>query len=206
MGIIPSTPLTSYDHDVRGVDSLRARVVPGAQFAPALIVNLISRMHMLKQLHGAQSAHWDLAQHSAKSLLEEPLLHPQQWAKAFIFTLARGYGNEDAAMHRDTFLDEETAAKYTELRTDPRTGREVIGWALPTEDFILRAAVKVADRTRGNEMEAGDHQQVYPMGTRLGDITVTEPRIKCPGFRLAYAMWDTAVDVAIQENLWTAST
>lgn len=201
VGII--TPSTSMDGDVHGLDTLRGAVSPGAFFAPTLIVNLIRRMHMLKQLHGARTSHWSLAGNSAKSLLDEPLRHPQQWAKAFMFTLARGMDDEDNYMLRDTFLDETVARRYTELRVDDQTGRESIGWALPTEEFILRAAVKVADRTRGHERQPGDHQRTYPVGTRLGNIEITEPTVKCPGFRLAYAMWDSALHAAVRENLWT---
>jgi hypothetical protein len=193
------------DNDEFGLDTFRSRTLPGAQFAPTTIVGLMRAMGRLKQLHGAKSSSSILAQNSARSLLSEPLYHAQQWAKPFIFTLGKGDGVSDGRLQRDTFLDDDTAERYTKLEVDG-AGNEIIAWSMPTEDFALRVAVRVADRTRGHETEPGDHQRVYPAGTRLGDIEVTEPTIKCPGFRLAYAMWNTAVMVAAEENLWADET
>ncbi len=194
--------LAPYDHDERGIDTLRARTYPGGVLAPALIVGLMRRMHAMKRVHAAKSTHYALAEASSRSLLDTPLRHPQQWAKAFMYTIGEGYGGDDWMLNRDTFLNDDRIKRYTRLHVDV-SGVESIAWLGNHEDYTLTTPVTVADRTRGHEGEPGDHQRLYPIGTRLGDIEVTEPTIKCPGFKLAYAMWGTALDVASKENLWT---
>lgn len=192
--------LPPVDRDVFGYDTLCAVSLPGGVSAPALIVNLVRRMQQMRAQHEVGVGVEQLARASSGPLLAQPLAHPQQHAKAFMFTLAEGVNGSESFLDRDTFMPEWLIEKYT-CAMETVDGRAAIGWAISTEDFVLRTAVTVADRTKGSEMQPGEHQTVYPAGTRLGDIAVTEPTIGCPGSKLAYAMWERTIDVAVDAGL-----
>jgi hypothetical protein len=184
---------------------LREIVYPGGAFAPTTIVNILSRMPAIAVANQATVGVEELARNSARTLLHEPLRHPQQHAKAFSFCLADGFGGSDSALVRSSFMPEEVIEDYTQLGLD-QAGREAIEWSRPTADFLLRASVRVANRLEGSERDSeGDHIAIYPAGTRLGDIRVDEPTIGCPGSQLAYDMWDQAVDAIVGEGLWYQS-
>lgn len=195
-----SLSLPPVDHNEFGFDTLCAASLPGGITAPALIVNLVKRLRQMKAQHELSGGVEQLARSSAKPLLAQPLAHPQQHAKAFMYTLAEGVNGDEGFLDRDTFLPDWLIDRYTQA-TETIDGKPAIGWSMPTEDFVLRTAVTVADRTRGSEMQPGDHQIHYPVGTRLGDIVVTEPTIGCPGSQLAYAMWERTIDVAVDAGL-----
>jgi len=192
------------DHNEYGLDDLRELTVPGGRLAPTLIVNLMRRMPAMARLNGSSASIVDLARNSERSLLTEPLGHPQQHARAFMFTLGDGSNGTDFRLDRSRFMPDEVINKYTRLDTGP-DGAQRIEWALSTEDFILRASVRVPDRTQASTFSPrlGDAATIYPIGTRLGDIAVTEPTIGCPGNQMAYYMWQQAAEVASAENLWT---
>lgn len=189
-------PLQPYDNDKYGLDVLRNMATPGGVANAPLFVSLIQRMPALQRLHGSTSDPEAFARNSV-SLLREPLSHPQQWAKAFVYTLG-----SITELLTDRFLSDELARTYTKLER-LADGQERLAWAIPTEDFTTRFEVRVADRTRGSEADrAGDHWATYPIGTKLKDIAITEPTIGCPGDQLARAMWDRVVDVVVGEELW----
>lgn len=156
-------------------------------------------------LTGATSDTASLAKASARQLLQEPLNHPQQYAKPFIFCLADGYRGTDIAFQRDSFMPDTLIADSVQLDSMAE-GQEILGWSKPTLDFILRAQVSVVNRLEGSERDtSGDHVSVYPAGTRLGDIRVDEPTIGCPGNQMAYEMWGQAVDTIVGMRLWEAA-
>ena len=188
--------LTPFDNDERGLDTLRNVVTPGGELNASLFTSLIRRMPALQQLHGSDLDPEIFARNS-RSLLREPLAHPQQRAAAFVYSLGSLF-----ELLTDDFLTDDLARTYTKVErmTD---GQERLAWAIPTEEFTTRFEVQVADRTRGSETDRdGDHWTLYPVGTKLKDIEVTEPMIGCPGDQLARAMWDRVIDVAVGEALW----
>jgi hypothetical protein len=194
--------LQAIDNNERGLDRLREVSVPGATFAPALLVNLLRRLPAMAAIHGVSTQTEDLARTSATSLLKEPLRHPQQWARAFNFTLIGGTQESDLSYERKSFFPDDLISKYTK-HTVNAAGKEQITWAKPTEDFTLRANVHVANRVLGSEMDmTGNHIMVYPIGTRLGDIKTDEPTIGCPGNLLAYDMWNQAIDTIVAKGFW----
>lgn len=164
-------------------------------------MNLLKRMTAMRSINEANSGVEELARSSKYPLLREPLAHPQQHAKAFVFTLVDGISGTDFGFDRDEFMPDDVIQSYTHL-TSNQQSNEAIGWSKPTEDFTIRASVKVADRLRGSEVEDGDHITTYPIGTRLGDIVVTEPTVGCPGSQMAYQLWDRSIEIATAENLW----
>ena len=183
-------------------ERLREITYPGGALAPATIVNMLKRMPAMAAANGATVSTEELARNSAHPLLYEPLHHPQQLAKAFTFSIADGVRGTDFALDRDSFMPGGVIRRYTKLGHDV-LGREVIDWRIPTRAFVLRANVGVADRIAGSEADfSGDHITVWPIGTRIGDIEVTEPTVGCPGSQMAYDMWDQAVDVIVGEGLW----
>lgn len=199
LGHIPLKPTIVQSPDM---ERLREIVFPGAQFAPATIVNILKRMPAMAAANHARTDVETLAHNSAHALLQEPLHHSQQHAKAFTFCLADGVSGTDAAIDRAHFMPDDVIERYTQLSKDP-AGREVVTWSMPTDDFVLRASVHVTNRLAGSERDiSGDHIDLYPIGTRLGDIRVDEPTIGCPGSQLAYDMWDQALDVIVGEGLW----
>ncbi len=203
LGHIPLQPSTAQEPDV---ERLREVVFPGAQFAPATIVNILKRMPAMATAHRASLDTETLARNSNRTLLQEPLHHPQQHAKAFTFCLADGMGGTDWIIDRDNFMPDDVIDGYTKLGTNA-AGHEAIVWSIPTVDFVLRASVHVANRIEGPEAEMnGDHITLYPAGTRLGAIALNEPTIGCPGSQLAYDMWDQATDVIANEDLWQPAT
>jgi hypothetical protein len=201
-----SASLAPIDHNRRGLDRLREVTFPGARLAPANIVNILRRMPAIARLNRATISIEELAHNSARSLLSEPLRHPQQWAKAFTFCLGEGYEGSDLSLRRDeSFMPDKLIALYTTLCLDPK-GREYIRWSMPTADFVTRTEVRVANRLLGSEADLlGEHITSYPIGTRLGDIKVDEPTIGCPGSQMAYEMWAQTVDVIVGEGFWTAT-
>jgi hypothetical protein len=199
LGEFPLSPEQPLSEDV---ERFRRMTAPGALFAPATIVNMLLRMPRLAKLNHATVGLEGLARSSARPLLEEPLHHPQQYAKAFTFTIADGKRGSDFVMDRDNFMPDEVIEAYTTLGED-KAGREAIVWSRLTTDFVLRTRVRVNNRLEGSEREIeGDHITVYPIGTRLGDIAVHEPTIGCPGSQLAYDMWEQATDVMVNEGFW----
>lgn len=92
--------------------------LPGGYEAPVLITNLISRMDAAARVHGTDVKTHVLAKNSS-GLLHEPLRHPQQWAKAFVFTLVDPdsiltMGGEAFTFRRESgFLSDEILAEYT---------------------------------------------------------------------------------------------
>ncbi len=199
LGHIPLKPLVSQS---TGTERLREIVFPGAQFAPATIVNILRRMPAMARANGASVDTETLARNSAHTLLQEPLHHPQQYAKAFTFCLGDGLRGSDFVLDRNSFMPSDIIESYTQLGTN-LSGQEAVEWSQPTTNFVLRADVHVANRLEGLERDMqGDHIVVYPVGTRLGDIKVDEPTIGCPGSQLAYDMWDQAIDVIVAERLW----
>lgn len=191
------------DDNRQGIDTLREVSAPGGLAAAALVVNLLKRMPAMKDIHGATEEVSALAVNSKRTLLSKPLSHPQQHAKAFVFTLVDGMMGTDITFDRDLFLPDGLIRAYTNLQSN-RMINEAIGWSTSTEDFRLRANVRVANRLLGPEFEDGEHQITYPIGTRLGDIQVSEPTIGCPGSQMAYTLWDRAIEVATAEELWVA--
>lgn len=199
LGSIPLRPVNPSSPDK---EHLRSLVFPGAMFAPATIVNILKRMPTIARLNRATVDSETLARNSAHTLLHEPLHHPQQLAKAFTFTLADGAGGTDGALNRNMFMPEDVITAYTELGENA-VGHEAIVWSKPTEDFTLRANVRVANRLAGSERDqSGEHITMYPIGTRLGDIVLDEPTIGCPGSLFAYDMWEQAIDVIVGEGFW----
>lgn len=195
-------PLAAIDGNHRGLDRLREVTAPGATLAPAIIINILRRVPAMAILHNATVSPEQLARNSAHSLLSEPLHHPQQYARAFVFCLGEGDGGTDRALRRDSFLPDELISAYTQLDIGV-TGKERIKWSMPTTDFLTRAQLHIANRLLGSETDfKGDHITTYPIGTRLGDIEVHEPTIGCPGNEMAYEMWDQAIDVIVGEDLW----
>lgn len=184
------------------VERLREITFPGAELAPVTIVNILKRIPAIAELHGASADLETLARNSAHTLLREPLRHPQQLAKAFTFSIGEGKRGSDFMVDRDNFMPSDVIERYTRIVINNR-GQEVIAWSIPTEDFTLRASVHVVNRLEGPEFELeGEHTTLYPIGTRLGDIEITEPTIGCPGNQLAYDMWDQAIDFIVGEQLW----
>jgi hypothetical protein len=193
-------PLTPFDNNQRGLDTLRNVVTPGGVLNSPLFVSLIRRLPALQQLHGSLSDSETFARNS-KSLLREPLAHPQQWATAFVYTLG-----DLRDLLTDNYLNNGLARVYSKVE-QTSDGQERLAWAIPTEEFTIHREVTVADRTRGSETDHdGDHWATYPVGTKLKDIEVNEPLIGCPGDRLARAMWDRVVDVVVGEELWNKAT
>lgn len=202
LGNLGGINLQPVDNNEQGLDKLREVSLPGGMFAPALLVNLLRRMPAMAAIHGANSTPEDLARNSATSLLKEPMRHPQQWARAFSFTLIGDTQPEDLSYDRKKFFPDDLIASYTK-RTVNAAGKEQITWAKPTEDFTLRANVRVASRVLGSETDLeGNHTITYPIGTRLGDIKTDEPTIGCPGNLLAYDMWAQAIDTIVAKSFW----
>lgn len=188
--------LAPIDNDERGLDTLRNTVTPGGELNAPLFASLVRRMPALQRLHGSTSDIEAFAKNS-RSLLREPLAHPQQWAAAFVYSLG-----SLTELLTEQYLNDELALAYTKVEQLP-DGQERLAWAIPTEEFTTRYEVRVADRARGSETDRqGNHWTTYPIGTRLKDIEVTEPIIGCPGDQLARAMWDRTVDVVVGEELW----
>ncbi|MGB4758711.1 MAG: hypothetical protein WBP26_01515 [Candidatus Saccharimonadales bacterium] len=202
LGNLGGVTLRPVDGNARGLDTLREVSVPGGMLAPALLVNLLRRMPAMAAIHGADATPEDLARNSATSLLKEPLRHPQQWARAFNFTLIGDTQPEDLSYSRKKFFPDDLIASYTK-HTVNAAGKEQITWAKPTEDFTLRANVRVSSRVLGSEVDmTSDHVVTYPIGTRLGDIKTDEPTIGCPGNLLAYDMWTQAINTIVAKNFW----
>jgi hypothetical protein len=197
------TKLEPVDNNEHGLDRLREITVPGARLAPTTIVNLLRRIPEMGRLHGATVSNEALARNSVVSLLDEPLHHPQQWAKPFNFCLATGVdGPQGSGIDRSDFLPEERILALTKLGTDQRDN-ERLEWAMPTANFPLLIDVYVVNRSLGSESDlAGDHVTVYPAGQRLGDIAVNEPTIGCPGAILAREMWAQGIDAITGEGMW----
>lgn len=192
-------PLAPFDYDERGLDTLRNVVTPGGELNAPLFTSLIRRMPALQRLHGG-TLDLEVFARNSQSLLREPLSHPQQWAKAFVYTLG-----SLPELLTDRFLNDNLARYYTKLEYSG-SAKERLAWAIPTDEFATRFEVKVADRPRGSEATPiGDHWTTYPVGTQLKNIEINEPTIGCPGDKLARAMWERAIDVAVGEGLWEAA-
>lgn len=178
--------------------------LPGGLFAPATIVNIVKRIPAMAKIHGSTLPPDVLASNSSATLLHEPLHHPQQWAKAFSFCLASpARDGEDIAIDRNHFMDSEIIAAYTRLGVNS-AGLEAVIWSRPTSEFSLLTNVNVADRSAGPEfVYEGEHRATYPTGTRLGEISVNEPTLGCPGSVLAYEMWHQTIEVANATDLWS---
>jgi hypothetical protein len=198
LGAIPLAPI---DGNEQGLDRLREVSFPGANFAPALIVNILRKIPAIAAIHGATASPENVARASARSLLDEPLHHPQQHAAAFVYCLTGSDTGGQMFFDRKLFLPAESIRSYTRLSVNS-LGKQAVEWSKPTRDFTLQRPVTVANRLRGPEFEGGDHTITYPAGTRLGNIMVNEPTIGCPGKRMAYDMWDQALDVIVGEKLW----
>lgn len=200
LGVRALTPLVGYHPDL---DTLREVSAPGGVLAPGLIVPLLSRIPAIASFHGAKSSYKSLATLSARNLLQSPLSHAQQHAKAFVFCLT-GETKGDITFDRESFLPTKLIAEYTKIETNP-VGHEQIQWALPTSDFRLQTGVHVVSRVASSEQDrSGKNGTFYPAGTRLGDIKTDEPTIGCPGKIVAYALYGAAVSIIIQEQLWTS--
>ena len=192
--------LAPFDNDERGLDTLRNVVTPGGELNAPLFASLIRRMPVLQRIHGSTTDPKTFARNS-KSLLREPLAHPQQWAAAFVFSLG---GLTE--LLKDSYLNDDLAKVYTKVE-QTLDGQDRLVWAIPTEEFTTRWEVRVANRTRGSEIDrAGDHFITYPAGTKLKDIEINEPTIGCPGDQLARAMWDRVIDAVVGESLWDQTT
>lgn len=187
--------LEPYDNNERGLDTLRSVVAPGAMLNSPLFVSLVKRMPAIQRLHGDKSDP-EVFTRASVSLLREPLGHPQQWAKAFVYSLGTL-----ATIMTDDFFDDYLAKSFTRVEENP-DGRTRLGWSRLTEDLLLLTSVTVKDRSRGPEIGPESILTKYPKGTRLGDIKITEPTIGCPGDQLARAMWDRTIDVFVGESLW----
>ena len=83
-------------------------------------------------------------------------------------------------------------------------GIQRVAWSESTEELRTTVEVAVADRNKGPERASrgAEHVTVYPAGTRLGDIAITEEVIGCPGRALAYRTWLQACDVFEGQGLW----
>lgn len=192
-------PLAPLDNNVHGLDTLRNTVEPGAVLAPTLITSLVRRIPAIQQLHRDNTDIEAFARNSV-SLLREPLSHPQQYAAAFVFSLATLQN-----LFSPKFLSDDIALDYTKIQSAPN-GENRLAWAKPTEEFTLLWPVDVPNRVQGSVREriTGDHVTRYPIGTKLIDIAVDEPTLGCPGNQLAAAMWQRVIDVAIAEELWSS--
>lgn len=187
--------LNPYDNNERGLDAFRAVITPGGELNSPLFVSLVRRMPALQTLHGSTSSNEEFARRSV-AILREPLTHPQQWAKAFVYSLGRL-----TTILTERFLDDELALQYTKIEETPEGDR--LNWAIPTADFTIKQDVDVVSRVLGSELDrTGEHITIYPVGTRLGDIEVDEPTFGCPGNLLAVAMWQRTIDVVVGERLW----
>jgi hypothetical protein len=187
-------PLTAYDTNERGLDTLRDAVTPGAMLNAALFTSLIYRLPALQRLHGDTTDPAIFA-HNSVSLLTEPLSHPQQHAAAFVLSLG-----SILEFNSPGFLNDELASRYTKVVATSKGGR--LAWAIPTEEFTTRQTVTVNSRVRGSERYVDQSVLVeYPTGTRLADIAVDEPTIGCPGNKLAIAMWHRVIDIAVAEGM-----
>ncbi len=193
--------LTPQDNNERGIDTLRSVATPAAELNAPVFTALVRRLPAIQRLHGSSTNPASFARNSV-GLLDEPLNHPQQWAKAFAYSL----GSLDEIISGDGFLDDEVAREFTRVVQRPHHG-EALEWAQPTENLTLRQAVDVPSRVLDSELSPITSSSVtmYPVGTRLGDIRVDEPTIGCPGNQLAYTMWNRAIDVAAGEGLWQAT-
>jgi hypothetical protein len=185
------------------LDSLRAVSAFGAVTAPALITNLQRRMPDMAALNGATDDVEGVARNSARSLLAEPMSHPQRWAAAFVFCLAGNGDGQDILRWRDRFMLEELIRTHTRLGTLP-DGRQRVEWKMPTKDFVTRTGIVVVNRLLGPAADTtGDHATPYPAGTRLGDIPDDgEPTIGCQGREMAYAMWNHSLRLIARDELW----
>lgn len=196
LGTLPPA-LTPFDNNEHGLDTLRNVVAPGAILNGSLFASLVLRMPGLQKLHGSKVANEEFARNSV-TLLREPLAHPQQHAEAFVYSLG-SLGEFLTA----NFLGDELAQAYTKIEETPSQS-ERLAWAIPTHDFTLRQDAWVQDRTQGSERDTSDaHRTRYPIGTHLRDIAVTEPTFGCPGNKLANAMWQRTIDVAVGQELWS---
>jgi len=192
------TPLKPFDDNEHGLDTLRQAVRLGAELNAPLFTSLIQRIPALQRLHGNTADVEPFARNSVV-LLDQPLQHPQQLARAFVYSL----GALDE-LFTSNFLNDDIARAYTKVET--MHGADRLNWATPTAtfDLELRMPVDVLDRIHGSELEPNDaHTTIYPIGTRLGDIAVTEPTIGCPGNLLAHAVWQQAIDVVVGEGMWS---
>lgn len=196
--------LEPIDHNERGLDTLREVSVPGGLAAPALVINLLRRIPAMARVHQATDSHEELANRS-RGLLRDPLAHPQQHARAFMYCLTGEAEGDGFSFDRDQFLPDELIAKYIRLTTD-RRGDERFDWSMPTSEFVVRAALDITSRTKGSEHDhTGDHITSYPAGIKLGDIAIDEETIGCPGSPVAYYLWSKGIHVVMAENLWEAA-
>lgn len=188
--------LRPMDHNLYGLDTLRAVSTPGAELNASLFVSLIRRLPALRTLHGDSSDLEDFSRASV-AILREPLAHPVARAAGFVYSLG-----SITQLLQPSFFADELALNFTHVETV--SGRNRLNWSKPTEDLTLLQGVYVSDRVNGSELDANDQKTYYPRGTRLGDIDVEsgEPTLGCPGNKLAFAMWDRLVDVALAESLW----
>lgn len=192
--------LTPFDNDKRGLDTLRGVASPGAVLNASLFTSLIRVLPRLSRLHPRIGRDETQFASNSAALLNEPLSHPQQWAMPFVLTL----GTLDELL-TDRFLDDELAQRYTSVKASPRGG-DRLAWAISTKDFCIKEEVEVVSRVHGSEVVSNDGSRreviLYPAGTRLGDIAIDEPVIGCPGNRLAHAMWQRIVRIAVEQCLW----
>lgn len=165
----------------------------GGMSAVTLMVNLARKMPAIARLHRAKSATETLARNSWRTLLQEPLGHPQQYAMPFMFCLGKSVGNL-RRLQRNTFLPDDLIERYTTLT--PAAGGEAVAWNGPTLDFTLQSPVEVMSRSHpGNARN-------YVAGTRLGDIETDEFTLGCPGSQLAYRMYQRTLTAIASERLW----
>lgn len=197
----PTRPdLKPFDHDERGLDTLRSVATPGAMLNASLFTSLIRVMPRLARLHGETRSNQEQFAINSVHLLNEPLSHPQQRAAAFVFCLG-----SLGELLKSGFLPDELAQEYTKIEPSNKGGNR-LAWAIPTQDFRLRAPVTVTSRVESSERNTDTSLRAsYPIGTRLGDIAVDEPTIGCPGNRLAHAVWQRTVKVVVNQSLWELS-
>jgi hypothetical protein len=203
IGGLPSyQPVTGHGE---GNDRLATITYPGAYFAPLTIIGFLRKVPAIGDMLSATVDPETLAKNSSHTFLEQPLNHAQQHAKAFSLAIADGYFDDkgNSGVDRNTFFPEDVVHDFLALGEN-RRGQEAIVWSKPTTDLILRTAVLVADRTKGSEDDLnGGHQVLYPAGTRLGDIEVTEPTIRCPGSQMTYDLYKHALTTIVDLAMWT---
>lgn len=180
--------------------------IPGGYEAPVLIANLIGRMKDASAVHGVDANPYELAKNSI-GLIRQPLRHPQQWAKAFMFTLVDTdmilmNGKDVFTFRREDFLPNEILAEYTKISMSAFGPQ--LQWSIPIEDFTLKApSIVIHSRTSGTETDPNSSgTRVYEQGTRLGDISVDEKTLTCPGKPLANFLWKKGVELAQENKLW----
>jgi hypothetical protein len=170
---------------------------PGAFEAAVTISNMLGAFARIKSVFGLEDDPYTLAERSA-GLIDTPLRHPVQWAVPFIFTLVPEYavvsaGGFSSFDRRVGFLDEALIHRYLTPKVTP--DGICVEWAKPIEEFTINAKVTVYDRAHGSETDASS-ATIYPIGTKLADIAVTERTLTCPGKEIAQVLWHKGVVTA----------